>query len=142
MVRSSLHGEVELNQDIRELCVFYDEGEEAWFDFALAMNSQCTGTNADTCWTGVAESLGLDTEKISSCFDENKLTYAREQLELGQALGVTGSPTVFFEAQKYNGARSSNGYLGALCAGFEGDRPAACDSVIEETVAAPSNANC
>lgn len=137
----SLHGEVELNQNIRELCVFHDQGEQAWFDFALAMNTECTSANADTCWTGVAEDLGYDVDTIETCFDENKLTYAREHYELGQALGVSGSPTLFFEAQQFNGARSSNAYLAALCAGFD-EKPAACSGVVEEAVAAPASGSC
>jgi protein-disulfide isomerase len=137
----SLRGGVELNQNMRELCVFYDEGEQAWFDFALAMNTRCTSDNADTCWPAVAESLGLDKQKITSCFDENKVRYAREQYELTRALSVSGSPTVFFEGQLYNGARSSNGYLGALCAGFD-NPPAACDNVIQEAVQAVAQGTC
>lgn len=137
----SLHGEVELNQNIRELCVLDEYGEEAWFDFALAMNDECTGTNADTCWSGVAEDLGYDTATISSCFDENKITYAREQYELNRALGVSGSPTIFFEAQLYNGARSSNSYLAALCAGFD-DAPAACNNVVAEVAPAVPVGSC
>jgi protein-disulfide isomerase len=139
----SLRGGVELNQNVRELCVYNNYGEQEWFDFALAMNNQCDSNNADTCWTAVAQGLGLDTDMISSCFDDNKLAYAREQYELTRMLGVTGSPTVFFEGTQYNGARSSNGYLAALCEGFD-QKPSACDNVVAEPVptAASSGAQC
>ena len=132
----SLHGGQELNQDVREMCVYNDQGEQAWFDFALAMNDKCTAQNADTCWTDVAKGLGLDTDKIQSCFDANKLTYARQELELNQALGVSGSPTLFFEGQLYNGARTSSGYQSALCAGFDGQKPAGCSVTLDESAAA------
>ncbi|MBW2982882.1 thioredoxin domain-containing protein [Candidatus Woesearchaeota archaeon] len=127
----SLHGEVELNQNVRELCVLDEYGTGKWFDFALAMNDECTSSNADTCWTDVAEAQGIDTDKVESCFEENKVAYAKEDYELGQMLGVSGSPTLFFEGEKYDGARSSNGYLSALCSGFD-DAPAACDDALEE----------
>jgi predicted DsbA family dithiol-disulfide isomerase len=108
------------------------------------MNTKCNSGNADTCWTDVAEGLGLDTDKIESCFDDNKVAYAREQYDLNQILGVGGSPTLFFEGQQYNGARTSNGYLAAICAGFdESDKPSACADVIEESpTAAPPSGSC
>jgi protein-disulfide isomerase len=137
----SLHGAVELNQNIRELCVYYDLGEQAWFDFAIAMNSKCTSSNADTCWTDVAKTLGYDTAKIQSCFDTNKIKYAREQYDLGAALGVSGSPTLFFEGQKFNGGRTSNDYLSALCAGFD-TPPAGCANVIADTGAVVPAGSC
>ncbi len=133
----SLHGAAELNEDVRELCVYNNYGEQEWFDFALAMNSKCDYKNADTCWTDVAKDLGLDTDMIETCFNENKVKYAREQYELNKMLGVRGSPTLFFEGEKYAGARSSNGYLSAICAGFD-DAPAECSEAVEE--ATPSNA--
>jgi len=135
----SLHGEVELNQGMRELCVYNEYGEEAWFDFALAMNEDCNGQNADTCWEGVASGLGYDTEMITTCFDDNKVSYAREHYELNKMLQVSGSPTLFFEGERFNGARSSNAYLAAICAGFD-DKPEACQNVVEETVSSATQA--
>ncbi len=135
----SLHGSGELNQDIREMCVYDLYGEQGWFDFALAINDQCNSKNADSCWSPVAEYLGFDVDKIHECFEENKVSYARKEFELNKLLGVTGSPTVFFEGKEYNGPRKSNDYLSALCQGFsDEDRPAACDSVINESAAASS----
>jgi len=133
----SLHGGAELNQDIRELCVYNEYGEEEWFAFALAMNEQCNAQNADTCWEDVAQQVGLDVDKIKQCFDENKITYARQEYELNKLLGVTGSPTLFFEGEQYNGPRSSNAFLAALCNGFD-ERPAACDEALEETTTTTS----
>ncbi len=129
----SMHGGVELNEDIRELCVFKMGGEEAWFNFATAMNKKCNYKNADDCWEGVAKEIGLDVEKIKSCFEENKIKYAREQYELNKLLGVRGSPTLFFDGEEYNGARSSNAYLQAICSKFDSEKPEACNENVEET---------
>lgn len=137
----SMHGAQELNQGMRELCVFKELGSAAWFDFAIAVNDKCSSSNADSCWKGVAEDLGYDTAKIQSCFDTNKVKYAREEYELNKALSVSGSPTLFFEGQKYAGGRSSNGYLAALCAGFE-DAPAACSDSLDEAPSTAPTGNC
>lgn len=124
----SMHGIGELNQNLRELCVLELDGEQAYFDFTLAMNDACTADNADECWTEVAEGLDLDTAAIESCFNDRALEMAAEQSRLNEVYGVTGSPTVFIDAQKYSGARTPEGYMSALCAAFD-EPPAACDEM-------------
>ncbi len=134
----SMHGIQELNQDVRELCVAKYSGMADWFDFALKMNSDCTFENADTCWTGVAETLGLDTEMISTCQQEEAIALLEESLSMGTTLGVRGSPTVFIDGSQYGGSRTANGYLGALCAAFEA-APEACDGVVNDQIADRKN---
>jgi glutaredoxin len=135
----SMHGIQELNQDVRELCVAKYSGMTNWFDFALKMNSDCNFENADTCWNGVAETLGLDIEMISTCQQEEAIALLEESLSMGTTLGVRGSPTIFIDGSQYGGSRTSNGYLGALCAAFE-DAPEACSGVVQEPVTQTSSA--
>ncbi len=135
----SMHGIQEANQDIREDCVkqTYDTGK--FFDFALAMNSKCSAQNADTCWKGVADSLDIDTTKVQSCFDQNKVLIGKRDLELGNKLGVQGSPSVFIDGEEYGGPRTAEGYLSALCAAFD-EKPAECDGVPEPAAVAAAPA--
>lgn len=138
----SMHGIVELNQDIRESCVRRHVGTQAWFDFATEMNAKCDSQNADTCWVGVAEGLDLDTEVIETCFDDEALDILEENFVLNQKLGVTGSPTIFVDGDKYGGARDSASIQGALCAAFD-DAPSACAKTLTgsaATAAAPAPA--
>ncbi|MFC2136528.1 DsbA family protein, partial [Bacteroidota bacterium] len=138
----SMHGIVELNQDIREACVAKYYGTQEWFDFALAMNKQCNSQNADTCWTGVAESLGLNTETIITCEANEGYDLMIADKTTGDALGVSGSPTIFIDGVQYSGSRTANGFLAGLCAAFE-DAPAECDDVVAEpTQGAAPQASC
>ncbi len=123
----SMHGVVELNQNIREMCVNKYMGTGKMFDFMLEMNVKCNSQNADECWTDVAKGLGLDTKKIQTCFDTEALTFLKEDKELNGILGVSGSPTVFVEGQQYGGARTPIGFAQALCASFE-NAPVECDA--------------
>ena len=138
----SMHGIQELNQNIRERCVYEDLGTEKMFEFMLAMNAGCTAQNADTCWTGVAKKIGIDTAKVAACEKEKGLNYVEEDAELNALLEVRGSPTVFINGQLYEGARTPEGYLSALCAQFD-EKPAECDTVPEPVAptGAPA-ANC
>jgi len=127
----SMHGIVELNQDIREACVAKNYDMQEWFEFALAMNRQCNSQNADACWVEVAESLGLDTELISVCEADEGIVLMNTDKALGDKLGVRGSPAVFIDGAQYNGQRTANGYLAALCAAFE-DAPEECSGAVQE----------
>ncbi|MFH1848975.1 MAG: hypothetical protein ABH879_02195 [archaeon] len=133
----SMHGIQELNQDIRELCVARHQGAKAFFEFTLAMNSQCSSQNADACWVGVAESLELDAEQIRQCEKDEGADLVKQQKDLNSLLGVSGSPTVYVEGQLYSGSRTAQGYLDALCAGFA-ERPAECGIGLGDAEAAPA----
>ncbi|MAG39092.1 hypothetical protein CMO90_03295 [Candidatus Woesearchaeota archaeon] len=137
----SMHGIQELNQDIREACTAKYYGMDEWFSFALAMNNQCSDQNADTCWVNVAESLDLDTEQISSCEKNEGYELMSADKELGDILGVRGSPSIFVDGDKYSGSRTANGYLGSLCVAFE-NAPIECEGKIQEPTrqAVPSGA--
>jgi hypothetical protein len=131
----SMHGIQELHQDIRELCVNKYMGTEKLFAFMLAMNKQCTSSNADTCWEAVAKSLSLDTAKITKCQADEGLAMVKEQKELGDLAGVSGSPTVFIDGVEYSGARTAEGFKTGLCAAFT-TQPSECSTTLDAGSAA------
>ncbi len=137
----SMHGIQELNQDVRELCVARDLGMDAFFKFVLEMNKKCSSSNADSCWEGVATSLGLDTAKIKNCFEKDAESLLKKELELNKALGVSGSPTVFIDGQEYNGGRAPADYQAALCAAFD-TKPKECANVQAATTSSTPQGGC
>ncbi len=138
----SMHGIQELNQNIREACAAKYFGMDAWFDFALAMNDKCTSANADSCWEAVATELKLDVTKIKTCEKDEGLALMRADKELGDKLGVSGSPTVFIDGQAYNGGRTPEAYKTGLCAAFT-TQPVECKTVLAgDATAAPAAGSC
>ncbi|MFW5865989.1 MAG: DsbA family protein, partial [Nanoarchaeota archaeon] len=148
----SLHGEQEGNQGVRELCALEELGKEAFFDFTLAVNDKCSAQNADSCWRDAAETAGVDTEAIASCYEENRLQYAKKQdstiqnvsvLRQGQLTPPTASPTFLINGKTYSGQRDTNSIKSALCDEFE-TAPAVCEEVIktDNSVAQPSSGEC
>lgn len=113
----SLHGDQELNQNVREICVFKYQKEKFW-DFVYKINEKCTSQNADTCWEQQAKDLGIDTEKIKSCQQTEADALLAEEEKLVQQYGVSGSPQLFINGVEYNGERSSEGYKAGICSGF------------------------
>lgn len=127
----SMHGIQELNQDIRELCVFKQSDVGKYFEFVKAMNAKCNAQNADTCWAPVAQDLGLDTATVGKCEKDEVLALVQKEKELNQILKVSGSPTVFVEGEEYNGPRSVAGFMTALCAKYD-TKPSECANIPSE----------
>jgi 2-hydroxychromene-2-carboxylate isomerase len=135
----SMHGIQELNHGVREICVHKYFGDDAYFKFVLAMNAQCSASNADSCWEAVGKSLKLDTDKIKACEKDEALALLAEESDLNTILGVQGSPTVFIEGADYNNARDAKGFGTALCAGFD-TAPAECGEVSNLAGSSPTSA--
>lgn len=137
----SMHGIYELNQGLRELCVANHIGYDEWFDFIKEINKKCTYLNADHCWRDIAKELNLDVDLIQSCEKEEGLSLAAEELALNKQNGVRGSPSLFINGKSYNGQRSPQHYLKAICEQFENE-PSGCNKVLATPQVAPSGAGC
>lgn len=136
----SMHGATEARENIREQCVEEQYGLDAWFDFALKIDSDCTTQNVDTCYVNVAKGLGYDVDAIKKCFDTNALTYAAEDARLMKLFGASGSPSVYIDGQSYSGPRTGTGYEAGLCNAFDSDKPSACDGLVVQTQPAATTA--
>lgn len=137
----SLHGEQELNQDIREICAFGLGDVGKWWKFISLVNQNCNSGNADNCWKRYAEEAGLDAVKISQCERTQKVALAKKEIEETQKYNVSGSPTVFVNGTLYNGGRSPEDYKKAICAAFE-NPPEECNTVLGQESSAPASGGC
>lgn len=133
----SLHGPVELHQNVRELCVFYDFGEQAFWDFTSEVNEKCSSQNADTCWEPIAQAQGLDVNAIKTCEATRTSELMDNEIELTTLYGVTGSPTMIINGEKYLGQRTSEDLKTALCCAFS-DAPSECDEILSSATQAAS----
>lgn len=135
----SLHGPQELNQDVREICVFKYQKEKFW-DFLLEINKSCTSQNADTCWENAGKNVGIDTEKIKECekFETNSIL--EEELKAVEKYKVSASPQLFINETEYKGTRSANAYKDAICSGFI-TPPSECQEELTSE-SAPSAGGC
>jgi len=129
----SMHGIQELNQDIRELCVWKEDNSKFW-PFVLAMNSQCNYKNADTCWESVAQGLGIDTAKVKSCQTSQSATMAAAELALNEKYGVQGSPQLIIDGKEAQPpSRTPEGFKTVICNAFGTNKPTECNTVLAGT---------
>jgi len=133
----SMHGIQELNQDIRELCIWKYYSHDLWWDFVLKVNSKCNSRNADTCWEPIARELGIDVEKIKNCEKNEARSLLENEIRLNEEYGVRGSPTVFINDMLYQGARTPEAYKQAICSGFI-TKPAECNQTLSSSTSSTS----
>lgn len=99
---TSLHGRIEANQDVREICAYnMADDKKIWWDFVKNVNDNCTSTNADTCWEEQAKKAGLDTNKITECFNKDAASLIDKEIADTTKFKIQGSPTLMIGDQLF-----------------------------------------
>jgi len=127
----SMHGIGEVNQDVRELCVYKYQPEKYW-QFIQQINKDCTAKNVDTCWTKSAKTTGVNTAKISQCQKNEAYSLLAKEVELNKKYNVKGSPDLLINETQYQGGRNPEDYKNALCSAFN-NKPKECSTVLGKT---------
>ena len=125
----SMHGIDELNEGVRQLCIWKYEKSKFW-DYVSAINSKCSLSNIETCWEGIAQDAGINVERIKTCQENEALSLLRTEVELGEEHGASGSPTIVINGKSYSGARTPNAFQEAICSAFN-KQPSECSEEIE-----------
>jgi hypothetical protein len=152
---ASLHGRQEANQDVREICAWNQtEDKQVWWNFVDNVNASCTSQNADTCWEDQAKKAGLDTTKITDCFNKDAAGLIEKEIALTDQNRISGSPTLMINGQMFppsdaytqdnkgvlkignktftqDKLRSPNTIKEAICASFN-NPPKECKTVLAE----------
>lgn len=113
----SMHGKGELYQDLRELCVFKNQKSNYW-EFIKNIDDNCSPSNVDTCWLGIAKEDHLDVEQINQCLKTDSLAFLKREMDLNKKYNVEGSPTLLINGTVYSGKRTPEAYKEAICQGF------------------------
>jgi glutaredoxin len=127
----SMHGVGELNQNVRELCVWNNQKEKYW-DFVMAANSNCTADNIEECWEGVAQDTGVDIGMVRDCENNQAEDLLAQEVKLNEEYEVTGSPTLFVNGTQYNSERVPEAFKNSLCTAFE-EQPEECSTKLDDT---------
>ena len=136
----SMHGIQELNQDVRELCVQKYQGDKFW-NFVKQINASCTAQNVDTCWEAVAQKSEVNVNKVKTCQTNEVITLLKNEVELGEKYGISGSPQLVINDKEFNGARTAEGYKAAICSGFN-TAPAECSTSLGTDSGTTSTGGC
>ncbi len=136
----SMHGLSELRQDVRELCI-YKYNKDSFWKYIELVNKDCTNDNIETCWTKPADTLKIDTNKISTCLKDEGLAILAEEKALNDKYSIQASPTLLINEVEFDGDRTSEGYKDAICAGFE-TQPKACSQKLTADIKGAASGSC
>jgi glutaredoxin len=142
---SSLHGLNEAKEDVRQLCIAKYYPESFW-SYLTKVNDQCyplamNETALDACWKGAATGLGMNVTTIESCaYGQEGIELLRSDATLAKQGGITASPSLFINGQKYMGTRSADAFKVAICNAFE-TPPAECSVNLTSNIT-PASGSC
>jgi len=137
----SLHGNAEAIEDARQLCILAHSPASYW-EYLGAFDTQCYSlwmnqTQLGACQQNVTDQLGI-TETVKECMTGNE---GYELLKADSAAvngaGITSSPTIMINGQKYTGRRTSESIKQGICDHFDAT-PEACSTVLSTEVVAAS----
>lgn len=130
----SLHGAVEVEEDLRQICIQTHAPTNIWA-YLTRFNAECypLTQNASVmrdCSQNVTASLGIDQNKITACAtgtDGINLLKTDESLSITH--DATASPTLIVNGVVYEGERTPEGYKQAICGSFT-NPPPECATVL------------
>jgi len=135
---SSLHGQPEVDQNIREVCVLNKYGMDSFWKFVDYVNQNC-GSDGN-CWQDAAKQAGLNVNDIQSCFDSEGLNLMKQEADASNEAGASGSPTMIINGVETRAVYSygdSEIYKQTICSAFN-DEPEECSVQLTSTQSAAS----
>ncbi len=132
---TSLHGNSELKQDVREKIIFNMYGPVVWADYVKNVDHTCDVKDIDTCWKSVAENMSLNTTAIEETYNSSFDSIVSNEASKTNEAKVQGSPTLVINGVIYNeraNGRSTNAYKSAICSAFTTE-PIECNQTLNET---------
>jgi glutaredoxin len=136
----SLHGDSEVNEDVRQLCIAETYNQQTLWNYINKVNSNCSLNDIETCWLTAAQSSGINSTAVQQCADTQKAALLDQEITATTSLGISSSPTIFINNQEYSGGRSADAFETAICSAFN-TQPSEC-SVALNSAASGTNGNC
>lgn len=125
----SMHGDSEVAGDLLHACAFREDPVKARA-LILCMNRDFSAIPEN--FSACAGELELAEQPILACAEgELGQELLRRSFARSDERGADGSPTLLVAGQPYEGPRTKDGMMRAVCQAFSGARPAVCGTVPE-----------
>ncbi len=136
---SSLHGQAEVDENIRQLCIIKNAPTKYWtYLDCFNKDYRNAATTSDAC----LKTAGIDAAIIKTCATgtEGK-TLLSENIKTANTLGIGASPTLMINNRyEESWGGSSQGIKSAFCKYNQG--LTGCENTLSSTSAVPSGASC
>jgi len=111
---TSLHGQPEVDEDIRQACIQEKVSQEKFFDYLDCVNQDIG--NVESKWKTCAENSGIDASQVESCSTSSEGTQLfKENISKTAELMIGSSPSYYINHEPYSGGRSAQDITRALC---------------------------
>jgi len=130
----SLHGAVEVEEDLRQVCIQTHAPTNIWA-YLTRFNAECypltqNATVMRDCSQNVTASLGIDGGKIQTCATGTEgIGLLATDEESASENDATASPTLIINGVVYEGERTPEAYKQAICGSFT-NPPPECATVL------------
>ncbi len=116
----SMHGINELREDVRQMCIQKYYPDKFWdYISEIATNNSYSPENIEDKWKPLAEKLGINVTKIERCLENEGMDLLAQDYALNQKYGVSGSPTVIINEERWDWSRTPEGFKWAICQAFK-----------------------
>lgn len=131
---TSLLGRQEANQNVREICAInLTNNITVWWDFVTSINLNCNRKNVDNCWENEAKKLGIDSNKITECFNTRAIDLIESEVSIANSLNVSTSPSILVNDQNLSKLTLTPNILKKnICDSFRWP-PTICRTVLPDT---------
>jgi len=127
---SSMHGQEETDENLREICLRDKWGNAKWLSYMDCFSAEVfnkRGKPDAKDWKFCAEQAGVSVGELQKCFDTEAVALAKPDMEWTMKYRVTGSPTAVYNCSKnIVGAIPFEQIKPKLCKLIPGQAPAAC----------------
>ena len=134
---SSLHGQPETDENIRQLCAKKLDAEK-YMDYIACQNEDYK--NVGSNWEKCATEAGINKVALKTCSEgtEGKALLSASAKKAAM-FGAGGSPTIVMDGEAYKGDRTPAAFQAALCSAFDA-APAECATALASTGATATSA--
>ena len=122
----ALHGQGEVDENIRELCAIKHYPKD-YMDYIWCRNENIRGTDWQKCATGK-----IKADVIEKCFNGGEgVKLHSENIKIGNAMNIGGSPTWIFNNKFQGGGVAANDIQRQICAHNPNLKGCAADKAIK-----------
>jgi hypothetical protein len=133
---NSMHGQKEVDEDLRMICIREKFGRKKWLGYAGCFSREIfSKPQGGKDWKECALAADINPDEVNKCMKDEVDKLAEKDMKLSNTYNANGSPTAVYNCNKQIvGAIPFEQVKAQICKLIPGTKPAAC------TAAAPAGA--
>ncbi|MFA6448504.1 MAG: hypothetical protein WCX65_03465 [bacterium] len=125
---ASMHGQKEVDEDLRMICIREKFGRKKWLSYAGCFSREVfSKPQGGKDWKECALAVDINPDEIDKCMATEANKFAEKDMAQSQTYNANGSPTAVYNCNKQIvGAIPFEQIKAQVCKLIPGEKPAAC----------------